>query len=304
MSDYISLSTAVRNNLLSLQNTTDLINRTNNRLYTGLAVAAPSDDAVKYFAGKSLSDRATDLGARKSSIEQGVKALKTAVDTTAAVEKLLDQMKGTIDSVRSADKAQRAEYGKSLKEVVDQIKKLVGDASYQGLNLLNSTSSTLTVRFSEKTDSKIEVTGNNFYQMSKFYMDSAGAVAADISGKSELISTGLFTAALSAYTVSKASVLAALNEQADLALTRLDKTISNLRSKAATISNNMAILNVRLDFTKGYISTLEQGAGTLTIADLNAEGANLLALQTRQQLGVQALSFAGRMETSIISLFQ
>ena len=88
---------------------------------------------------------------------------------------------------------------------------------------------------------------------------------------------------------------------ADKALLRLDATIGNLRAKAATIATNSDILKVRLDFTTDYTSVLQAGADKLTLADLNTESANLLALQTRQSLGINALSFANQSEQSILS---
>ena len=84
----------------------------------------------------------------------------------------------------------------------------------------------------------------------------------------------------------------------------LDSALTTLRSRAKVLGANVAILNTRLDFTKDYVNTLTAGAGKLTLADLNAEGANLLALQTRQQLGVQSLAFAGQSEQSILGLFR
>jgi len=297
----ISLSSAVRANLLSLQETTSLINRTQNRLSTGLAVASPVDNAVKYFQAKSLSDRATDLTSRKDGIDQGVSALNTALKATDAMEDLVGQMKGVVDSSRSGDGSQRAQYAKQLRELAGQIQKLVNDATYQGLNLLNSTASSLNVRFSDKADSKLQIQGNNM-NVSAFFLGSAGA---KLSAKATLIVSQLgFTKAISAYNFSLAGSLALFNQAADLAVTRLDKTISELRAKSATLANNVAILQVRLDFTEQYVDVLEQGAGKLTLADLNEEGANLLALQTRQQLGIQSLSFAGQAEQGILGLFR
>ena len=87
-------------------------------------------------------------------------------------------------------------------------------------------------------------------------------------------------------------------------VTQLDANLQTLRSHAQSLGTNVALLNTRLDFTKNYVDVLQGGAGKLTLADLNEEGANLLALQTRQQLGIQALSFAGQNEKSILSLFR
>ena len=298
----VNLSAAVRANLLSLQNTTGLINRTQNRLSTGLSVSSPVDDAVKYFQAKSLSNRASDLSARKDGIDQGVSSLQTALEAATAMEDLVNQMKGIVDSARSGDDDQRTEYSTQLEELANQLQKLVNDSSYQGLNLLNSTSSTLNIRFSDKADSKLAIKGNNF-NMSALFLNSAGT-ALGVTVKGDIVSNlGFSGTSLTAYSLSLASELAAFNSKADLAIARLDKTIANIRSKAATLANNIAILQVRLDFTEQYVDVLEEGAGKLTLADLNEEGANLLALQTRQQLGIQSLSFAGQAEQSILGLF-
>jgi flagellin-like hook-associated protein FlgL len=300
----ITLSSAVRANLLSLQQTTSLIDRTQGRLATGLAIASPVDDAVKYFQAKSLSDRAKDLNERKSNIDQGISTLDTALKAANSIESLTKQMKGIVDSARSGDQSQRYEYNKQLKELAFQIEKLVNDASYQGLNLLSTTASKLSVRFSDKTDSKLNVDGVDF-QSSGFYMASSGTAFQIVNASAaEFVTSFLgFHYELSAYQFSDTTWLASFNAAADIAVTRLDKTISNLQAKAAALANNVAILQVRSDFTKEYMNTLNSGAGKLTVADLNEEGANLLALQTRQALGIQALSFAGQAEQSILGLF-
>jgi len=303
MSD-ITLSASVRGNLLSLQNTASLIGRTQDRLSSGLAINSPIDDAVKYFQAKSLSTRATDLNERKDKIDQGVSALETFIEATEAVEDLTQQIKGIVDSARSGTKDERKESSNQIKELVTQIQRLVDDASYQGLNLLNSTASTLSVRFSEKSDSKLDVNGVDF-NASKFYVASDGvALGIQVTNATTIVDDLGFSAALSAYDLSQASVLAVFNSKADTVVKSLERTITNLRSKAATVGTNVAILQVRLDFTAQYTNVLQEGADKLTLADLNEEGANLLALQTRQQLGIQALSFAGQAEQSIIGLFR
>jgi flagellin-like hook-associated protein FlgL len=76
-----------------------------------------------------------------------------------------------------------------------------------------------------------------------------------------------------------------------------------LRSNTETLGSNAALLQIRSQFTSNYINTLESGAGALTLADTNEEGANLTALQTRQQLGVVSLSIASQSEQSILRLF-
>ena len=87
-------------------------------------------------------------------------------------------------------------------------------------------------------------------------------------------------------------------------ISTLDSALTTLRTQSQILGTSVAVLKTRLDFTNTYVNTLETGASKLTLADLNEEGANLLALQTRQQLGIQALAFAGQAEQGILALFR
>jgi flagellin len=296
MSD-ISLSTSSCTNLLTLQNTASLIARTQDRLSSGLAVKGPTDDAVKFFQAKALSSRSKDLSERKDSIDQGISALDAALKATAGMEKMLQQIKGKVDASRSQSAVDRAATQKQINELVNQIDKLVQDSSYQGLNLVNSTASKLTVRFSEKAASKLEVSGVNI-GVSASLLSGADKFRFSSTAATNVLALG-FTAALSAVTSD-----ATFNAKADTAILRLEAAINGVRNKAASMATNSDILKVRLDFTKEYTNVLQAGADKLTLADLNSEGANLLALQTRQQIGIQALSFAGQSEQGVLSLFR
>ncbi len=77
----------------------------------------------------------------------------------------------------------------------------------------------------------------------------------------------------------------------------------DLRTDATGLSNQLSTITIRQDFTDQMINTLEDGAANLTNADLNEEGANLLMLQTRQQLGTTSLSMASQAAQSILRLF-
>ncbi len=89
----------------------------------------------------------------------------------------------------------------------------------------------------------------------------------------------------------------------DYLLSSLDTSISQNNSASKALGTSVAILSTRLEFTKEYVNNQKEGAGKLTLAETNEEGANLVSLQTRQQLGIQALSFAGQSEQSVLRLF-
>ena len=79
--------------------------------------------------------------------------------------------------------------------------------------------------------------------------------------------------------------------------------LGNLRTQAAQFGSSLQKVQVREKFTKAMISTLQGGADDLTLADSNAEGANLLALQTRQQLSTTALNLSTQSSQSVSRLF-
>ena len=85
---------------------------------------------------------------------------------------------------------------------------------------------------------------------------------------------------------------------------QLKVTLTTLRSQAQSLSSNLSTVQIRQDFTKAMINTLNNGADSLTLADSNEEGANLLALQTRQQLSTTALSLASQADQNVLRLFQ
>lgn len=271
----IQLSSAVRSNLLSLQGTTDLINRTQERLATGLRINSPVDDAKAFFEAKALNDRAATLAEKKDGIDQAISSVSTALEAVNAVESIVQQLKGIAISAKSASTAAEfVELNAQYNSLIGQINNLTADASYQGLNLINGTGSTLTVEFSDSTSSVLTISS----------VDLKGGSAGGLA-----IYTG---ATLSATSLNTCAV------------NQLDAAIATLSSKAKTLGSNVALLQTRLDFTENYVNELETGAGKLTLADITEEGANLVALQTRQQLGISALSFAGQAEQSVLALFR
>ena len=270
----ISLSAAVRGNLLSLQDTSDLINRTQERLATGLKVNSPTDDAKLFFEAKALNDRAATLSEKKDGIDQAVSSVSVALEAVNAIDSIVDQLKGIAISAQSASTASEfTELNSQYNSLVTQINNVTADASYQGLNLVNGTGSTLTVYFSESTTSVLSVSSVDLRNTADGLSITTGAT---------LSATSLNTCAIN----------------------QLDAAIATLGSKAKTLGSNVALLQTRLDFNESYVAELQTGADKLRLADITEEGANLVALQTRQQLGISALSFAGQAEQSVLSLLR
>ena len=274
MPDKIELSAAIRSNLLTLSRTTDLIDRTQDRLSTGLRVASALDDAAALFAARGLSNRADDLTGLKSDIDQGISTIEAAIAGVEAITELVEQAKGlAITAKATSDTNERSSLAVQFDALLLQIDSLGNDSTFGGTNLIQGTPDNLTVNFNEDGTSNLTITGID---------SSTGATGINVAG-----AVGSFAA----------------DTNIDAAITSLNSAITTLRTTSATLGSNATVLQTRINFTEDLVNTLTEGAGKLTLADLNEESANLLALQTRQQLGINSLSLAAQSERSILALF-
>ena len=164
---------------------------------------------------------------------------------------------------------ERATYASQFNKVLIQINELVQDTSYKGINLLKGDD--LTVVFNESRTSSLELKGVTF--------DAQGLG---------------FTDAINDWKDT---------DSIDTALDQITKATSLLRAQASEFGQNLSTVQIRQDFTENMINNLQTGADKLTLADMNEESANLLALQTRQQLATNSLSMANQAAQSVLSLF-
>ena len=84
---------------------------------------------------------------------------------------------------------------------------------------------------------------------------------------------------------------------------QLENALSTLRTDAQTLSSNLSVIGIRKEFTDSMVANLQTGADNLTLADMNEEGANILMLQTRQNLGITSLSMASQSAQAVTRLF-
>jgi flagellin-like hook-associated protein FlgL len=275
--DNITLTSAMRSNLFSLQKTSMVLESTQKRLASGLKFQSPLDDPISFFTAQEHRLRAGDLAARKDSMSEAIQTVKAANDGIDALTNLIAQAKSLAQSARSAASTQALEYGSQYNEVRSQITLLAEDSGYKGINLLNGTSETVEVKFDEDGDSSITLTG--------FAATASGLTISDVG---------------SSWT---SSAIATCTTTIDNALTALDNATDILRTKTKILSSKLNIITARDEFTSNLINTLQDGADKLTLADMNEEGANMLMLQTRQALGTTSLSIASQAAQSVLRLF-
>jgi len=296
MSD-ITLSTATRTNLLSLQGTTRLIGRTQERLATGLKVNSALDDALAFFKARNLNSRAEDLLSIKNSITDGVNIIRAGIQGLEEVEKVLKQMKALAQSaISSPESSTRAKLASQFNELRSQIDNLAEDSSFNGVNLLkNSTAAfqpgadTLTVKFNERTE-----------QLAINQLVISGLRVTDFNTILARSATATGTAgSTSVWGQTGTSAITAIN----YAVRAIESALVAVRQAGQEFGTNSSLLEIRRSFTENIINTLKGGASDLVNADVNEESANLLSLQTRQQLGTISLSIAQQSEQAVLRLF-
>jgi len=302
----ISLTSGMRNNLLSLQKTSDNIATTQQRLSTGKKVNSPLDNPTNYFAAQTHLERASDLTARKDGMAEAVQMVKAADAGIKAITSLIESAKGVASSAAATSSAtDRANYASTFNTLMTQISELASDSGYRGTNLLNSQNQT--VEFGQATGTAtLGITGFNS-TASGLTIDTATITSSASSG-------GTASTSVAGTSVGGAGMSAtAWNATGDAASTatvviqsaanQLEGALSTLRTQSSKLSSNLSVVTNRQDFTSSMINTLQTGADNLTLADMNEEGANMLMLQTQQNLGVTSLSMASQAAQAVMRLF-
>jgi flagellin len=164
-------------------------------------------------------------------------------------------------------------------ELRRQLDKLSDDASFNGVNLLKADK--LKITFNEGGTSTLEIQAK----------DSAGTVRG--------INTSVPSLDIPAADAAEFSDDAALETRMD----DLGDALTVLQTQSGSFGSSLSMVQNRQEFTKAMINTLQQGSDGLTLADSNEEGANLLALNTRQQLSQTALSLASQASQAVLRLF-
>jgi flagellin-like hook-associated protein FlgL len=264
----------MRSNLLSLQGTAKLIDQTQTRLSTGKKVNTPLDNPTNFFAAQGHMTRASDLSVRKDGMAEAIQMVSAADTGIKAITSLINAAQGVAGAaLATSDAAERSTYTSTFNTLLSQVSQLASDSGYRGTNLL--TAGSQTVEFGQRTN----------------------AATLQISGFSAT-ATGL-TVQSAVATAWSASGNSAINSSSS----ELESALTFLRAKSSSLSANLSVVTTRQDFTNSMINTLQTGADNLTLADTNEEGANMLMLQTRQNLGITSLSMASQSAQAVLRLF-
>ena len=246
-------------------------------------IAKSVDELVGEINSKKLANGTTDnplYGKIRASNDNGKLRIENLSTTElnvvgATSNNVVTGGTGASNTASIDGNSRRADLAKEFNVLRDTLDKLADDASFNGINLLRGDNLKLT--FNETGTSSIDIQTKDGQTINSDNLELATTLtAADLDSDSSI----------------------------DNFLSDIKGAMDKVRSQSSAFGSNLSIVQNRQDFTKSMINTLETGAGNLTLADMNQEAANMMALQTRQSLASSTLSMANQADQGVLQLLR
>jgi flagellin len=264
--------------MIALQNlnaTSSDLAHTQSIISTGLKVASAKDDGAAFAIAQSQRATVSSLDAVKDSLSRATSVVDVASSAGSGVSDLLTQLKekALAASDTSLDTTSRNALKADFNSIRDQITKTLSNASFNGINLVDGSKSQITALANATGKNSITVAGQN--------LSLNGTIVT-------LKTDSTFSTATSANNL----------------LSTIDTSINNVSASLAKLGTVSKALDNHMTFVGKLQDSITAGIGNLVDADMAKESAKLQALQTKQQLGVQALSIANQSTSTVLSLFR
>jgi flagellin len=261
--------------LQNLNSTVSQMNQVQNAVSTGLKVASAKDNGAIYAIAQNMRGDVAGYQAVTDSLNRGISTVDVAMSAGQSISDLLIQMKqkALAASDASLDTASRQALNGDFTALRDQIKSIVSNAVFNGYNLIDGSTTQVTALASADGSRRITTSAQD--------MSLSGSIVT-------VAATGVIS------TQAKASTMIAT----------IESSLKNVNASLAKLSSGAAKFSVQADFVSKLSDTLNTGIGNLVDANMAQESAMLTSLQTKQQLGVQALSIANQAPSITLSLFR
>lgn len=261
--------------LQNLNSTSSKLQETQNRISTGLKVASAKDNGASYAIAQTQRSTVQSLNAVLDSLNRGTSSVDVAMSAGESVSDMLTQMKekALAASDTSLDTTSREALNTDFEALRDQITKTVNNAAFNGINLLDGSLDDLQILANADGTSTLTV------------------------GAQDLRVGESVVTLLTDSSFATASSAGAL-------LTTIDESITNVSAALARMGTSSKAIEAHATFITKLQDSIQAGIGNIVDADMAKESALLQSLQTKQQLGVQALSIANQAPQTALSLFR
>jgi len=264
--------------LVALQNlsaTQAQLQTTQNRINTGLKIASAKDNAAIFGIAQNQRATSNSLNSVISSLQRGQSTVDVALSAGASVSDLLNQMKEKALAAADVtlDTTSRAALNNEFVSLRNQITTVTSNAVFNGANLIDGGTTQIQAIANADASQVISVSHQSL---------ALGGVNVTVTS----------TATINSATAASAQI------------TALNTSIANVSSALGKLGTGSKALASHQTFITNLQNTIDVGVGNLVDADLAKESANLQALQTKQQLGIQALSIANQSSSILLGLFK
>ena len=258
-----------------LDQTNAQLTQAQNEINSGLKVASAKDDGATYAIAKNMRGDVAGYSAVTDSLNRATSSVDVALSAGQSISDLLIEMKSKAlaASDASLDTASRQAMDEDFESYRDQITSIVNNAVFNGVNLIDGS-----------------LTGGISALAS-----SDGVHRITVSGENLALSGGIVTFGATAAISTQAA--------ASAMITTIETSLNNVNSALARLGSASKKLSIQSTFVQNLSDTLTTGIGNLVDADMATESAQLTSLQTKQQLGVQALSIANQSPSIVLKLF-
>ena len=265
--------------MVALQNlaaTQNDLSVTQARINTGLKISSAKDNGAIWAIAQNQRSTSQSLNAVKDSLQRASSTVDVALSAGESVSDLLLQMKekALAASDVTLDTNSRTALNDDFKSLRDQIAKVVANADFNGANMVKSSGSQIQALANADGSSVISVAAQDL----SLGGSAMGSLAATSSIGTQTLASGM--------------------------IATVDSAITAVSSSLAKLGTGSKALQSHLTFVGKLQDTLDAGIGNLVDADLAKESAKLQALQTKQQLGIQALSIANQSSGILLGLFR
>jgi flagellin len=257
-----------------LDKTQGSLSATENAVSTGLTVATAKDNGAIFAIAQNMRGDVAGYQSVTQSLENATSTVDVALSAGQSISDLLIQMKQQALSASdtSMNTASRQAMNDNFVALVQQISTVVQNAQFNGANLINGSTNQIMALASADGQHRITVSAENMSLSGSIVTIASNASISTQSGASSMV-------------------------------TSIENSLTNVDSALATLGAGSAKFSIQATFVQNLSDTLTTGIGNLVDANMASESAQLTALQTKQQLGVQALSIANSAPQIALSLF-
>ncbi|MBA3042708.1 MAG: flagellin [Alphaproteobacteria bacterium] len=305
----------------TLRSITSSMNETQKRVSSGYKVETASDNAAYWSIATTMRSDNMALAAVEDALGFGAAKTDTAYTGLEAAVEVVTEIKAKLVAAREPG-VDKEKINKELTELKAQLSSISESASFSGENwLYNATAGAVGTK--EMSGSFVR-SANGTVSVETLTFDTADSVLIDTTDATRGLLTKDYSVAVDDGTASGTTMTyyliaaggtgtsgsvvelssATTDDEVEGMISAVEAMLMDITDAAATLGAINMRVEMQADFVADLMDVIDTGVGRLVDADMNEESTRLKALQTQQQLGIQALSIANTNSENVLSLFK